>query len=364
MKICHLGDASVIHTWRWVDAMEKKGHETHLISLNPPREEFQNPNVKIHIIPKKNLRNPINLILTVLKIRKLVREINPDLVDAHYVTHYGFFAAMTGKPYICCAWGSDVVVMPKKSRIIKTVTKYTLKRSLAVTCDAYHMAKAIEDLGVGKDKIKLIYYGVDLNKINPDKYRETFKRVDGRPAVVTVRGLEPRYDTETIIKSIPNVRREFPDVRFIIIGDGSQRQYLEDLAKSLNCSQNVQFLGRLPNERLPEFFVQSDVYVSTSLADGGLGAATAEAMTCEMPVIVTNFGDNRVWVDDGKNGFVIGPQDNEALSLKIIELLKNKPMREEMGKMNREIIRTRLNAETEMAKLDKLYKDVVANLKK
>src|SRR3989344_2674215 len=170
MKVCHLGDASVIHTWRWVDSMEKKGHETHLISLKPLREEFKNPNVKVHVIPKTNLKNPLNLLLTINRIRNLVKQIKPDIIDAHYVTHYGFFAALTGKPFICSAWGSDIVILPKQSKLVKAITKFTLKKTKAVTCDAYHMAKAIEDLGADKGKIKLIYYGVDLHRVNPDNF--------------------------------------------------------------------------------------------------------------------------------------------------------------------------------------------------
>lgn len=363
MKICHLGDASVIHTWIRADYMEKIGYETHLISLKPPREDFKNQNVKVHVIPKKNLKNPINLFWTILKIRNLVKKINPDIIDAHYVTHYGFFAAMTGKPFICSAWGSDIVILPKKSKIIKLVTKYTLKKAHAVLCDAYHMAKSLEDLGTNKDKIKIIFYGVDLKKFDLEKLKKEFKRSDATPTVITVRGLEPRYDPETIIKSAPLVLKEFSNAKFAIIGDGSQRQYLDGLAKSLNCHQNIDFLGRKLHEELPRYLVSSDIYVSTSLADGGLGSATAEAMSCELPVVVIDFGDNTKWVEDGKNGFVIPPRDHEKLALKITELLKNNDLREKMGKLNRKIIEERLNLDVEMLKLDKLYRDIVSSSK-
>ena len=364
MKVCHLGDASVTHTWRWVDAMEKKGYKTHLISLKPLREEFNNPNVKLHIIEKKNLKNPLNLISKIIQIRNLVKKIDPDIIDAHYATHYGFFAALTGKPFICSVWGSDIVILPKRSKILKLLTKYVLRKAVAITCDALHMQKAMEELGADKSKIHLVYYGLDLNKIDPEKFRPNFKKQNNHPVIITVRNLEPKNDTETIIRCIPYVIKEFPDARFLIIGDGSQKNYLEDLAKSLNCSGNVEFLGRIVNDRLPEFFVCSDVYVSPSLADGGLGSATAEAMACEMPVIVTDFGDNRRWVEDGKNGYIIKTMDYEAMAAQIIKLLKDKAMREEMGKLNREVIKTRLNVDTEMAKLDNLYKDVVTKAKK
>jgi len=363
MKICHLGDASVIHTWRWVDYMQKMGYETHLISLKPPREEFKNPNVNIYVVPKKNLRNPINIISTIIKIRKLVKKINPDLINAHYITHYGFLAAMTGKPFICSAWGADVNIMPKKSRIIKFLTKYILKKALAVTCDAHHMARSLEGLGATKDKIKIIFYGVDLNKDDPDKFRSKYPKEDNGNTIVTVRQLEPRYDPETIIRAVPYVKDEFPNTKFIIIGDGSQKKYLEELAKSLDCSKNVEFTGRIVNEDLPKYFVRSDIYVSTSLSDGGLSSATAEAMACELPVVVTAFGDNEKWVEDGKTGFIIPLQDPKSLAQRITKLLRNKKIGEKMGKINRQIIKTRLNMDVEMKKLDQLYKNLINGIK-
>ena len=354
MRVCHLGDASVTHTWRWVDIMQKKGHETYLISLKPPREEFKNPNVKIFLVPKTNLKNPINLISTIIKIKNLVKKINPDFINAHYATHYGLFAALTGKPFICSVWGSDILVTPKKSKIIKAMTKYALKKTNYITCDAHHLSKAIEDFGIAGNKIKLIYYGVDINKFKRSKYIKEKKY----PTVISIRNLIPNYDIETLIKAIPSVLREVPNTRFIIGGDGSQRKYLENLSKELNCSQNVKFVGRIRSDLLPKYFSVSDVYVSTALTDGGLSASTAEAMACELPVVITDFGDNSKWVNNYKNGFLFPLRDYETLAAKTIELLKNEKLRRKIGKLNRKTIESRLNLFKEMDKLDKLYKQL------
>jgi len=359
MKICHLGNASVTHTWRWVDCMQRKGYESYLISLTPPRKEFKNPNVKIIVLPKPNLKNPLNLISTALKIRKLVKKIKPNLINAHYITQYGLFAALTGKPFICSIWGSDILVTPKKSKIIKAMTKYVLKKADYITCDADHLIKAISDLGINRDKIKLIYYGVDPNKF---KLYQIAKKRKTYPVVISIRNLEPIYNLETVIRAAQLVIRKIPNVKFVIGGDGSQRSYLENLSRELNCSQNIQFVGRIRNDLLPKYFSSADVYVSTSLSDGGLAASTAEAMACQLPVVTTEFGDNNKWIKNNKNGFLVPLKNHKAFATKIIKLLKNKSLRRRMGKLNRKIIEHRLNIHTEMKKLDDLYKQVIRDI--
>lgn len=354
MKVCHLGDASVTHTWRWVDFMQKKGHETYLISFKPPREEFKNPNVKVFLLPKKNLKNPVHLISKIFKIRKLVKEINPDLINAHYASHYGFLAALTNKPFICSVWGSDILVIPKKMNSAKVTTKYALKKANFITCDADHLAKAIEDFGIDRNKIKLIYYGVDVEKFKRNEQKKASK-----PTVISIRNLEPLYDVETLIRSAQLVIREVPNAQFVIGGDGSQRSYLENLSQELNCSQNIHFVGRIRNDILPKYFSSSDVYVSTSLSDGGLAASTAEAMACKLPALVTNFGDNSKWIKNNKNGFLFPLKDYKALASRIIKLLKNKRLRRQIGESNRKVIENKLNIHKEMEKLDDLYKQVV-----
>lgn len=122
MKICYFADAQSIHTERWVKWFVKRGHEVHLISFKKAKIE----NVNFHYIgPLKSvpyfsiLCSPI-LFLLFLKfrtIRKLIKEIDPDIVHGHYLTEHGFLAAASGfKPLVVSAWGSDVLINMKKKQ--------------------------------------------------------------------------------------------------------------------------------------------------------------------------------------------------------------------------------------------------------
>ncbi len=130
MKICYFADAQSIYTQRWVKHFIDKGHEVHLISF----KKAEIKNVKFHYIgPLISLPYFSILFLLFLKfrtIRKLIKEINPDIVHGHYLIEHGFLAASSGfKPLVVSVWGSDILVSPKNSFISKFILKYTIKKA-------------------------------------------------------------------------------------------------------------------------------------------------------------------------------------------------------------------------------------------
>jgi glycosyltransferase involved in cell wall biosynthesis len=134
---------------------------------------------------------------------------------------------------------------------------------------------------------------------------------------------------------------------------------LRDLAKSLGVSDSILFVGFLPNDKLPEYLASADIYVSTSLSDAGIAASTSEAMACELPVIITDFGDNGKWVKNDVNGFLIPLKNPELLADYIIYLLKNPEICREFGRKNRVIIEEFKNLDKEMGKIENIYIDLV-----
>ena len=126
----------------------------------------------------------------------------------------------------------------------------------------------------------------------------------------------------------------------------------------------VKFTGWLPNDEIPRYLATADIYVSTSLSDGGIAASTAEAMASGVPVIVTDFGDNRKWVKDGINGFIIPSRNPEALASRIVYLLQNESERKQFGQRNRQIIEEKNNWEKEMGKMENCYKELIEKYRK
>lgn len=367
MKICYLADAGSIHTQRWVKYFADNGHDVHLISFNSFRG-YNIENVKIHLLKRwrpqiRFISFSINLFFAVIRVRKLIKKIKPDIVHAHYVTDYGFRGALAGfHPFVVSAWGSDVLRAPKKSKIAKMIAKYTLNKADLITCDGENGKEEIIKLGQDPQKIKIILFGVDTKEFNPEqrdkKIREELKTFDS-PTLISVRNFKEVYDVESLIKAIPLVLKWVPDAKFIIHGSGSQESYLKKLTKNLGVWNSVRFIGWSSRNEFVKCLASADIYVSTSLSDGGISVSTTEAMACGLPVVVTNSGDNRNWIKDGENGFVVPLKNPKLLAEKIIYLLENEDVRKRFGNINREIIEQKADYKKEMEKMEIIYEEII-----
>jgi glycosyltransferase involved in cell wall biosynthesis len=365
VRICYLANASSVHTNRWIKYFVERGHEVHVISFE--KAQIQGATVHVLKLPVlvKSATFPLK-VASIFRIKALMGRIKPDVLHAHYVTNYGLFGALCNfKPFVLTAWGSDVLAVPEArliSMIKKQLAVFTLKKADVITCDAKHMKEAMKKLGVPQEKIELIYFGVDTRKFSPGNKSNILKtklETYDSPTVISLRNLEPIYDVETLIKSAPIVLEKIPETKFVIAGKGSEEQKLKELAKSLGVKNNVKFIGFIPNQELPEYLNTVDVYVSTALSDAGIAASTAEAMACEVPVVITDVVDNKKWVEDGVSGFLVPMKDQKALAEKIIYLLRNEDVRKQFGKFSRQIIEERNNYYREMEKMEDIYKKVI-----
>ena len=368
-KICYLANAASVHTIRWANYFVQRNWDIDLISWHKKPESIEiNQNISLHYIhlPPHYLARYGALI----ELAYMMRKIKPDLIHAHYLSHFGvlasLYARLSGfKPLVVTAWGSDVLNNSRGYR--RWWLKYVLKKAELITCDAEHIIEAMVKLGADDKRIKLIYFGTDTQKFKPKAKSQQLAEslgLEESPVVISTRSLNPMYDVESLIRAIPLVLQEVPRAKFIIAGNGKQRDYLLKLAEELVVSDSTRFTGLIPAEKLPVYLNLADVYVSTSLSDAGLAASTAEAMSCGLPAVITNFGDNGKWVKDEVNGFLVPRQDPPALAAAITSLLQDKGKRQRFGKASRKTIDENNNWNKEMGKMEKLYREQIERWRK
>jgi glycosyltransferase involved in cell wall biosynthesis len=298
-----------------------------------------------------------------IRARKLINEIKPDLLHAHYISDYGIIGSLTGfHPLILSAWGTDILVDPKKSKILNLLIRFALKKADLITCDGDNLRDAMIELGADPRKIKLIFHGVDTTKFNIYQKDNEFRKslVEGNsPIIISCRNLRKVYDIKSLIKSIPLIIRKIPQAKFLIAGDGPDKEYLKDLADSLKITENTMFIGQIEHDELPRYLASSDIYVSTSLSDGGIAVSTMEAMACGVPLIITDVGDNGKWIKDGENGFIVAKGSQEEIANKIIFLWNNKQIMEKFSDINIKLIKNRADYHKEMAKMANSYSSLI-----
>jgi len=361
LKVLFLGDAGNIHTQIWIKYFAAKEYDVHLVS-GRSFGVCDIRGVTLHVLPTlphvRILSYPLWVLLGAMETRKIIRRMKPDIIHAHYVTNYGLIGALSGfHPFVLTAWGSDILVAPKESKIHGWIVKYVLRKSDLVPCDGENMRDELIKFGVDPKRMHLILHGVDTRKFCPilksEKLSEEL-RISNSPVVMSIRSLYPIYDVETLIKSIPLVLERISGVKFLIAGGGEQKNHLKDLACSLDIVENVRFVGQISHDELPHYLTLADVYVSTSLSEGGASISLLEAMACGLAPIVTDVGDHKKWIKDGKNGFIIPIKDSKSLAEKILYLLRNKEIRKKFGEINRKIVKERADYYREMEKIEKI----------
>lgn len=361
MKLCFIAAANSIHSVRWIRYFAHRGHETIWISLS--QGDPSDLGVHFHRVGASARfgRWPLGIPLDVLEVRRLLSQARPDVVHAHSVGLHGIVAALAGAtPLIVTAWGGDVLAT-SGSRVRGVIVRNTLKRARLVTCDAAHMKRAMTNIGVPAGKIEVVYFGTDTRQFRPTSSKRALRAVLGLndgPTVISTRSHYPVYNIDTLVRAIPLVLREQPAARFLLLGDGPDRPALAQLVVSLGVAHAVRLVGAVSNTDLARYVSGADVYVSTSLADAGLAASTAEAMACEVPPVVTDSAENSLWIQNDINGFLVPLRDPRALASRIVELLLDPDLRQRLGAAARRTIVERNDFHTEMAKMELLYERV------
>jgi len=370
VRLLYVGNLRSVHVQRWLRFFAERGHEVHL--LTPPAGGTPAPRMHVHV--GRSLRtgrraldyvaNAALLAPRVLRFRALVRRIRPDIVHAHYLNDAALVAALArARPLVATAWGSDVLINARESPLLRAVVSIILRRADLVTCDATHVKRALVGLGADPSKVALVYFGTDTALFHPARRDPALRAqlaLDGGPAVISIRSLEPVYDVGTLIAAFPAVLARHPSARLVIGGAGSEEARLRQAARSLGIAQAVRFVGWIPEHDLPRYLASCDVYVSTALSDGGLAASTAEAMACGLPVIVTDVGDNAEWVQEGVQGFIVPPKDPSALAWRLASLLERGEERARLGRSGRALIEERNNWTAEMHRMEEYYRNLIA----
>lgn len=359
LKICLFGDIAAPHLRRWAVYFFNRGHQVDIITLNE-MEADDYGGANIHIVKKKfsgggAAARMINFLPTLQEIKKILKRIRPDLIHGQDAGGNSWLAALSGfHPLVVTPWGSDILIHTKEDFISGFFTKYALKKADLILCDGVNIRDEMIKMGISNSKIKIFAFGVDVEKFKP-----ALKESKRRKIIISTRFLTAVHDVETLVRAVPLVVKDFPEVKFIIIGDGNKKFFLERLACGEGAGEFIEFVGRVTEAQMAQYLRSSDIYVSTSLSESGLAASTAEAMACELPVINTDTGDIRSWIQDGKGGFVIPVKNPNILAEKLIYLLKNDSRRLAFGKNNRKIIEEKNNYRKEMADVEIIYKSII-----
>ena len=291
---------------------------------------------------------------------------NSDLIHAYWVVPGGliglFVGRLTSRPVVATAAGSDLTTAPT-SRLPNLLITFTLKHLDRVLPVSTAMEKIAIKLGLPRERATVIHgpVGIDTGDLK-DTAQQPFTEEHER-SLVYVGNLTAPKRAETIIRAMQKVTEMYTDCRLVLIGEGNLRLSLEALADELGLKKYVHFCGAVSHEEVLKMLQCADVFVHCSEYEG-LGMAIMEAMGAGLPVVASRVGGVLDLVREGETGFMIPPDDVEKYAEKILLLLNNDQLRQELGSNARHFAEKHLNKRTILAQLETVYGEILTSTRK
>ena len=249
-------------------------------------------------------------------------------------------AAFYGR-YSAIAYGNDFLAAQKRWH--RLLFNRLLARAAPLITISQASSLRLQQLGLPKPLI--VRPGVD-----PQRFTPFPRRLDEEPpTLLTVGRLVGRKGIDTVLQSLPALLAEFPDLRYLIGGDGPDRQRLEQLAQRLGVTPAVSFLGKIDPAALPHLYRQADIFIMPARAEEenssveGFGIVYLEASASSLPVIAGHSGGSAEAVRDGQTGLLIPPDDPARAVEAASRLLRDPVWRRQLGANGRCWIEAEMN---------------------
>lgn len=309
------------------------------------------PGVSVHLVdlgvdPEGSDLGKLKYMTAGGKLRKIIREIAPDAVNAHYATSYGIAMALSGvKGYALSVWGSDIYDFPRRSVLHKSLLQFALKKAGVLFSTSKAMA---EEAGKYTSRtFEITPFGVDMELFSPAKR----SRNDDEFVIGAVKSLMPIYGMDYLLRAAAILNESHPEMnlRVRIAGDGPQEAELKALAGELGIAGITEFPGRISQEECAEVYANLDAAVIPSVRYESFGVAAVEAQACGTPVIVSDAGG--LMETAGEAGLVVPRQNAEAIADAVWRLYCDPELRKEMGEKGRKNV-------TEKYELNKCFEHI------
>lgn len=312
------------------------------------------PEFKLTSFFNLNFYNQLKRFAHLLKTEKI------DVVHTHdfYTNVFGMLGARyAGVP---CRIASKRETGGMRSGMQKRVEKFAFRLADAVVVNSEAVRDYLISESVRAEKLGVIYNGLDLARLKPKtEDRAAICESFGLPAdenikfVTLVANLRHSVKNQPMfLKMAQRVISEYPAAHFVIAGEGELRKALENSAGQLGISGNVHFIGRC--DAMAELLFISDVCTLTSYAEG-FSNSIIEYMAAGRPVVATSVGGAAEAVVEGKTGYLVASDDDEAMAKRVLMLLQDDGVAREMGAAGRELAERKFSVGNQLKQTLELY---------
>jgi len=349
------------YTVNLAKALKNKGHEVYVASsggmLVPDLRHAGISHVYVDIFTKTELSPKV--FKAIFEISKIVKTLGVDVVHSQtrIAQAAGFFVSkLCNIPLVTTCHGFF------HKNIGRTVLPSWGDRVIAIS-DAVK-ENLINYFGVDKDRISMIYNGVDVNKFLKDfskEERDNLKDSFGIKKDYSVIGMISRFTPDkghdTLLYGLREILKEKPNVQLALVGEGDKKRDIANLSQRLNISDNVLFIK--PQLNTVDVLAVMDVFMFTPARREGLGLVVLEALASGKPVVATDIGGISSIIENNVNGFLVKPSEPKLLAGPVLRLLNDKALYARMARSGREIVVKKFSISGMADKVEEIYKMLV-----
>jgi glycosyltransferase involved in cell wall biosynthesis len=366
LKVLLLSDPFSAHTINWANGLSQKGIDITIFGLSDYDKSQYESGIRIinykfpDFIKYRGDGNFSKVIyLFVLpKLKSILKENNPIILQAHSATSYGLIGALTNyKPFLISVWGSDVFNFPHKSLIHKRILTYNLSKADRIFSTSNIMAS--ETKKYSNKNVEVIHFGVDVEKFKPSTDKFIFDKKD--IVIGSIKALENKYGVLDLLEAFKILKYKLPSLplKLLLVGRGSLENQIKEIINKYNLTGFVQVVGFIKPDEIIKYHNELDIMVAVSTEDSeSFGVSVIEASSCGKPVIVSNKGGLKEVVEDNKTGLIVPSNNPKALADALEKLVTNIDLRKILGNAGRERVKKYFSKEESLNKMIRNYAEV------
>lgn len=350
---------SVHQMFQAATGLHERGHDVTVISRPDPvlAAKAAEHGVAFRGIP---LRHQFDL-RSILALRKLVREVRPDVIHVHKGIAHAIALAATWRDPVDAFVVNRGVSFPLD---LWNRGKYRTDRVDRVVTVCQQIKDVIVESGrLPSDKVQVVYAGTDVTNFDPAKWdARAFRRekniADDRFVIAQV-GVRDWKGWKELIDSVSDVVPRHPQVHLLLIGcrTDAEKELVAAYAKEKGIGSHV--TGVEYRSDMPNVFASCDAVVDASWAGTGITGTIREAMAMQKPVVATNAGGNEELVSSRRVGWLIPMKNRPALTGALLEIIDDPARAASVGAAAREHVVSGFSKELRISRLEALYQGIL-----
>ena len=365
MRLCYIANPNSVHTRRWIRHFVERGDQVHLIGEHELHRRVPS-GVTFYDLPAQFNARKLRYLAWGRAVRRIVREIQPDLLHAHQVASAGWLGAAAGyHPLVVTAWGSDLLIGPRRSWVHRQLARWVLRRADYVTCVSETLAKVARSLGADPDLLEVAPWGVNLDIFHPAPPNMALRQeldLGSGPVVLSLRAVRAIYNPLDMARAIAGVLEKVPGAKFLIRTYASDPDLLDRfraIVQENRAAGSVHYVAEQSGDHaIADMNRLADVAVSVPSSDG-TPLSVLEVLACGAAVVLSDVPSLHEWVQDGREALFVPVGDVQALSAAIVRLLTDDSLRRELSDRGARLVRQRGDSRVWMRHSEGIYRKLV-----